>query len=389
MTASVDVAPTTLAAEAPQTASGSGEGAVHIIADRDEIVPLQLLRGIAASGVVASHLLERYARRSSVTGDLPDFLAALGHTGVTMFFAISGFIMVHVALRNRSRPSPVSFLRNRLLRVAPLYYLTTLLMIAFAWATASLSTRTDHGLPSALELALSFLFIPYRAPSGLVQPVYGLGWTLQYEMFFYLLFALGLACGARRGIWCVLAVLGLLVGIGFGMDEPAGRWGVAIVVHTLTRPILLYFAIGMAIALVRNRLEGRLPSLPAPVMALGALIALAFAAMLGDAHGEALAAIAIALGVTVLTYPAPPRSTTGRSFLAMSRAWGDASYSIYLTHSFLLGAFAAATIPLLASVPLALPVLTLLACLVCAAAGWLSWRFVERPMNAMLRRRSR
>jgi exopolysaccharide production protein ExoZ len=64
---------------------------------------------------------------------------------------------------------------------------------------------------------------------------------------------------------------------------------------------------------------------------------------------------------------------------------GDASYGIYLTHSFLLGAFALATgrVAAAGNAPLALVVL--LGCLLCFGAGWLTWRFVERPLTERLR----
>ena len=96
-----------------------------------------------------------------------------------------------------------------------------------------------------------------------------------------------------------------------------------------------------------------------------------------------MAAIAVALAVTILPCAA---AGTGR-FAAFSRAFGDASYSIYLTHTFLLGAFASLT----ASVAIlglpALGAMALLACLLCGIAGWLTWRWVELPIARRIRGR--
>ena len=355
--------------------------------DRDQIAPLQLLRGLAASGVVVEHLLERYVRRGAIAHDLPDFTTRLGQTGVATFFAISGFIMVYIALRaDRGPPSGWSFLRNRFLRVAPLYYLMTLLIVLFGWLAQGVGARSGVAsrLPNATEFLLSFAFVPHRGVNGLIQPIYGLGWTLHYEMFFYLLFAAGLAVLKRRGAVLVLAVLGLLVAAGTGIDAPPDRVGVSIAAYIFTRPIMGYFAIGILIALVRQRIGDRLPMLPMSVIALVAVAALGVAAI-DPRQIVAMAAIAVAVAVTVLTTPA----TTPRSdgFAAFSRAFGNASYSIYLTHSFVLGAFASATVSIVAHGTPALVAMAVLACTLCFGVGWLSWRLIELPIAAAVRGR--
>lgn len=353
--------------------------------DRDQIAPLQFLRGVAASGVVIEHLLERYAKRDVIPGALPDFTSKLGQTGVAIFFAISGFIMVYISLRgDRSPPTGPAFLRSRFLRVAPLYYLTTMLMILFGWVTHGFGRAPGYRLPNATELGLSFAFIPHRGVKGLIQPIYELGWTLHYEMFFYLLFAVGLSLVARRAGVLILVVLGLLVLAGTGIDAPPDMLGLRIVAYVFTRPIMGYFGIGIAIALLRHRFWHRLPVLPVPAMVVILLAALAIAAC-DVSRAVTMLAVAVALSVTVLP-SAPIRGPPG-VIPRLSRAFGDASYSIYLTHSFLLGAFASATASIAVRGTPALIAMTLLACIVCFAVGWLTWRLVELPIADWLRGR--
>ncbi len=355
--------------------------------DRDQIAPLQFLRGVAASGVVIEHLLERYARRGAIPGGLPEFTSKLGQTGVATFFAISGFIMVYISLRDDRRPpTGPAFLRSRYLRIAPLYYLMTLVIIAFGWVTHAFGTDPAYRLPNATELILSFGFVPHRGVNGLIQPIYGLGWTLHYEMFFYLLFAVGLSLWARRGAFLVLGVLALLVLAGTRIDAPPDMLGLRIIAYVFTRPIMGYFAIGILIALVRHRFWSRLPVLPVPAMVAILLVALAVAA-LDVGEPVTMLAVAVALGVTVLpSAPASPDREPG-AVSAFSRAFGEASYSIYLTHSFLLGAFASATASIAGRGAPALVAMTMLACAVCFAAGWLTWRLVELPLADWLRGR--
>lgn len=360
---------------------------VELGAGGDRIAGVQFLRGIAAFGVVAEHLFERYAKRGFLEGvELPTFATHLGETGVFAFFAISGFIMVYITARQGGRePTAAGFLVSRILRVAPLYYLTTVLIVAFGWATQPLSTNATFRFPSLSQWLLSFAFIPHRGSNGLLQPVYSLGWTLHYEMFFYGLIALGLAFRRAGGLAAVLLALCALTAIGAFLEEPASSYGLEVIVYAWTRPVMLYFVVGMIIALLRAKLAGRLPNAPLPIIAAVALVALLAASAL-PGYALKLAGISAALAATVLIEPRDCTRTWGLA--AFARAMGDASYSIYLTHSFFLGAFALATGSLVASGggPMLAP-LALLACLGCLVAGWLVWRFVERPIIDRLRGR--
>ncbi|MCA1196364.1 acyltransferase [Sphingomonas sp. R647] len=356
--------------------------------EQGQIVALQLLRGVAALAVVVEHLLQRYEKRGALPAELPEFVAKLGQTGVFAFFAISGFIMVFITSRDRQAPpSGAAFLRARFLRVAPLYYLTTLLIVVFAWATQGLGTLSDFRFPTLAEWVGSFLFIPHRGANGLIQPIYGLGWSLHYEMFFYLLFAAGLAIHRRHGVLLVLAVLGLLAALGPLIAAPADRWGLSVIAYVFTRPVMLIFMAGMILARIRERCGDRLPSAPLPLIASVAIAALWLAATL-ETIGAMLGAIVLALAVCVLVVPRD-REAGGR-FAMFSSAMGNASYSIYLTHSFVLGAFAAATSAIAAEGPGPLMALVLMACTGCFILGWLTWHLIEVPMTNRLRgKRSR
>ena len=92
-----------------------------------------------------------------------------------------------------SRPFKI-FVR-RLIRIIPLYWLCTLGVFCVACAKPELLHSTK---PDFMNLVKSLLFIPYRKESGAMQPVLFLGWTLEYEMYFYLVFALALQCFRSR-----------------------------------------------------------------------------------------------------------------------------------------------------------------------------------------------
>ena len=342
----------------------------------NEILNLQFLRGAAALLVVACHLIERFVKRDLYPMEYRDLAWALGEVGVAAFFAISGFIMVHTTLssfgsQGKARP----FIRRRFFRIAPLYYLTTLALVAF-----KLAVDSGYSLPSVAEMVKSLAFIPYRDSEGLMRPVYGLGWTLEYEMYFYLLFALGMCFRSRLGLFLILLVLCLQVAFGGQIAERLGEQSnLGVIVAYFAEPIVLYFVIGIAIALVYRMTGSFTIGLPDAV-----LCAVGFAVMIGAAIDLTVPRY-LAIGVTVGLLALLRSRTPSRAFSFFSRICGDASYSIYLTHSFILGAIAVLFVKMgIGGIP-ALLLYVSIAGAICLGLGWLTWRLVEKPIAGVLK----
>lgn len=198
---------------------------------------LQALRAVAAWLVVADHALLEITHN-----DPRNWLTAIawdmGSTGVYIFFVISGFIMAHISWQDFGRTgAPANFLRRRVTRIGPLYWLATI--AAFAFHRVSMTHGADAGWR---ELLRSLLFIPDLDAMGQLAPVLSQGWTLSYEMMFYTIFAGALAL--RRP--------GALAAVGFGLGAltlvgpllPPG------VVAQLASPIVLWFVVGVALGAV-------------------------------------------------------------------------------------------------------------------------------------------
>ncbi len=149
---------------------------------------IQIRRAFAALSVVFFHL------------DYPGF--KLGSFGVDVFFVISGFIMTHIC-----NEDPGHFLLRRMTRIIPMYWLLTLLLAAAATLRPDWLHSTSV---TAAYLAQSLLFIPYAKDNGTLFPILGVGWTLNFEMMFYLLTALFLYASRRLAtLYASLALLGL------------------------------------------------------------------------------------------------------------------------------------------------------------------------------------
>ncbi|CAN7414150.1 acyltransferase family protein [Phenylobacterium sp. LjRoot219] len=114
------------------------------------LLNLQMLRALAAYLVVLVH-----AEPLAVRAGLPERSLHFGASGVDLFFVISGMIMV-ITTADR-RHTPLSFLRDRLTRIAPLYWAITLAVFAMAWVAPALlqSTTADP-----VHLLKSMAFVP-------------------------------------------------------------------------------------------------------------------------------------------------------------------------------------------------------------------------------------
>jgi peptidoglycan/LPS O-acetylase OafA/YrhL len=347
-----------------------------------KLVLLQVLRALAALSVAMLHAQHDASAVAERTGRAFEPIRAFPwEAGVDVFFVISGFIMVYASERLFGRPEgPRLFLARRVARIVPIYWAVTTVYLFVALAAPALVNAEFVGWGRVLA---SYLFIPVARADGMVQPLYGLGWTLNYEMFFYALFALAVARPRKRAVLALGAGLVGLVLIGrifHPLPEPFGFW---------THPIILEFVYGMALALL-HATGFRLSALPRALLAAAAiltLVAVATAIALGDAaipfrhfyYGipAAMLVAAVAFG---------RERDAGRIPLArLGAAIGDASYALYLIHPFVIRA--GRELVLRSGLGAAIGPWGFVALALAAAvlASMLVYRFFERPLTARVR----
>jgi exopolysaccharide production protein ExoZ len=342
---------------------------------------IQILRALAATLVVVGHSLYDSGyiaeRTGRLTIDLPYFDWGFG---VDVFFVISGFIMIYTSADSFASSGAAStFLKRRFVRIAPLYWLMTIALIAVSiFAPKFLNVQIENWR----SIIASFLFIPDIRGNGEVRPILAAGWTLNYEMFFYAIFACCLALPLRRGVLCltgffvVIAVLGALVSLP-GIALPF--W---------TDSIILEFVIGVLIGLAC--LSGR--RVPASAAVMLTVIAVVAAIALGPLWGwnrmlPRFVYAGLPAGLLVAAAAMGPGLSPTR-FVMPLVAVGDASYSLYLTHPFVLRPFRNFWMVLDGgSLPLGLYVIT---CVLVGIAGAIAiYRLIERPLTSYLQRRTR
>lgn len=359
-------------------------------ADHRRLESVQVLRGVAAMLVVFNHA--GLLALSQATSLGPSLLvpsrafANLGAIGVDLFFVISGFVMALSARRFAGSHKAGTFLALRFVRIAPLFYLACLLMLANL-------IRAQVPLDPS-SILNSITFIPVFDDANYSWPLHYLGWTLAFEFAFYLFVALliGSGWGGKTGV--LLALVICVPFIGFVVRPQWAAWNV------ITNPILWEFALGVAAFLLWDGhwlQRFRFHFLAMAILALGVMgftlwngptelsvgdltISLnASGRASGTVKGVTSVARAFQWGIPMFLCFCAVLGIVGSITTRGGRLLeliGDASYSIYLSHLFLIMAMK----ELLNHVSLHPDLVLLLALAFAPVVGIVVYRIVERPM---------
>jgi peptidoglycan/LPS O-acetylase OafA/YrhL len=344
----------------------------------EQVLPIQYLRGLAATMVIFHHALDQFA------GFKVALPTPFGASGVDIFFVISGFVMTYTVHTHNYSPS--AFLLRRYIRIVPIYWIVTIFTSALLFFD---SAQVRHSIFSVTHLVASLFFWPMRDPGepAVISPVLKLGWTLNYEMYFYLVFAALLPLGPRvRAVltFCFFSIVCVAAALIPSEPIPLVFWG---------QPIVFEFLFGCIIA--QLFISGRLDAISRPACVLAGLVC---------ALGLLLSGLYLRYGIDpegdwrVFTFGVPAagivavcvalsRHETMRKDRKVLHYIGDASYSIYLMHL-----FAVIFIRIVWS-KLALPTTGLVATavfvVICLASGLalgcFTYAAVERPATARVK----
>lgn len=290
---------------------------------------IQMLRGVAALLVVFVHA--RYAMLDTDQWALANQVFMPGAMGVDLFFVISGFIMYYSTAGSPGGPhEALRFFIKRFARVWPVYAAVTL-----AYVLAVIGSGYFEGNKANFFRSIFFIPLDVHAPPyfSMALPV---GWTLIFEMYFYVAFAVSMLFGRLR--WFVLASWALLSVIllplarrGFGLEVDVDL-GYGRAMAIASSPFVLEFLAGVLIGWLyrARRLTLRSNYVAAHVMAMGVGFAIwAIYSGVTVMHGPmrwgwpvALMVLCTAIACKTLDLRVPRVLT-----------WlGSISYSLYLTH---------------------------------------------------------
>ena len=329
------------------------------------ILSIQILRFIAALSVVVFH--SQNALKGKLIGhhqDGIDHAFGVGASGVHIFFVISGFVMVYTTWR--SRLTSGKFLSRRLIRIYPIYWLMASLYLV---AHSVLNTPYHLSAPQVLGAAA---LLP-TASSLVIGP----GWTLSFEMYFYLCFAFALVAGLKRGLliltgfYLLSAVAGLLLA-----DHSS-------IGYVATNSLLLEFVggawLGYAFAhgfYVRPRVGG--------LLVAAALVLLISGFWL---HYERIPSViswglpSLLLVTGALAFEPRLRTAAGRGAAKL----GDSSYLLYLSHILVIDLLIATPLGLWDRSPSAAVWLSIPIAAVCTIAAAIGYQVIELPLLKVLK----
>ena len=333
-----------------------------------ELRSIQYLRAIAALMVVAFHI-EVTLVKMGWQGQLTQFLAG----GVDIFFVISGFIMWLTTAR--AQTTPAQFYHRRIVRIVPLYWIVTTFIVLVSLVAPRLmqSSRFD-----AAHVTASYLFVAWPHPVLTeLFPVIGPGWTLNYEMFFYLVFGAALLLQPGRRLWFTGGVLGALVALGV-VFKPSGIGGF------YTSSLMLEFLFGMIIGWAYCRWRFASTPLAWALSAAGALGLIAFGS--GAAVPATLRFLLYGLPASAIVSGAVMLETAeGLVENDFGLLLGAASYAIYLTHGVLVSALMQVVRRILPG-PAGQAVFAVAAMSAAISFGVAVHLGIERPVSAWLRK---
>ena len=293
------------------------------------LLSIQALRGFAALYVVVFHsgLALAHADIPALAW-LTTHVIKRGHVGVDVFFVISGFIIAWVAILGPKGPEPAGeFLVKRAFRLAPPYWLMSVLHSA--WLNPV----------SAGVLLTSLAFMPQANADApyFGYPALYVGWSLNYEVFFYALCAIGLALFGRRALGLVaLALFTTTIIVPFWHSgavqrNPEALYDWATPLQALAAsPLVLEFLLGAGLAWLYAAHRHRLtPAFARVLMAVG--VATFVMSVVGpvpkfDLLARGLPAGALLIGMVAMEH-------CGELRVPRVAVWlGELSYALYLVH---------------------------------------------------------
>lgn len=283
---------------------------IAAVAKSPALKSLQILRAIAAISVVYYHV-----------GAMPHF----GSFGVDIFFVISGFFMTMVLARKQD---PFVFAVDRITRIVPLYWILTTCLLVIAWLAPHILNSTTANLEN---YAKSLMFVPYFKEDGSLRPLLALGWTLNYEMFFYLCLWCSLLLTKRYYlITASFFIIASFLLLGHRTDDP-------VLTMFFKNVQLLEFVLGILVyKLYVSRAWRQVKPGVASAAALAAYCTMAAGESLRlDINGFWLYGLPSTVLVLAMLNLEPLFQGNG-PVVRLWKGMGDASYATYLSHYYVV-----------------------------------------------------
>lgn len=319
---------------------------------------LQILRAFAAINVVMYHVIGTSIAYGFEPNQL-NLLKGWGASGVDVFFVLSGFVMLHSQLQKKR--SAWNFFKFRLIRIVPIYWFVTMVAVASYFLIPSSGFNSDT--PSIARILESLFFLS-EAILG-EYPILAVGWTLEWEMLFYLIFASSLIFSQWNKSYLFIFLFFIFI------------------IITTSEFIIIEFLYGMLIAYTYNHFkighqQGLIVAIVGFVLLFGSI------GSINQLHSEhfynfyrvvnwGLPSFLIIFGLVYANQYKSP----------LLKYLGDASYSIYLIHVLFISVYYKVITYI--SIPLNNDFLALSCLIASIFCGAFLYSFIEKPLTLLVK----
>jgi peptidoglycan/LPS O-acetylase OafA/YrhL len=298
--------------------------------EKQRLDGIQALRAIAAIAVVLFHTMSTFDDHRTSLPNWINGLIARGNIGVDLFFVISGFVITLSTFSSvdgwRTSNSPLSFWVKRFFRIAPAYWVVTIVYIYY------------YPIVETGKIEKSLLFAPLsndQAPYYGV-PVLYVGWSLVYEMYFYLVFGASLFFKKKSAFFLIsyfaatLVVIPIISGNGIHVSPEAAGFYRHAYFAMATNPMVSEFLLGCGVAYLYRSVRDRVVSRYVVALLISSVILVLLCIETGPGgfsvvrHGVPFSALLLA--VVLADYRHLIRVPRFAVYL------GEISYGIYLVH---------------------------------------------------------
>ena len=302
----------------------------------DKIKTIHYLRGIAALLVVCFHIRE-YINGVYAQQNLGDLLFLSGASGVDLFFIISGFIIAMST--DKKHETNLTFIIKRIFRIYPVFLISLIIFIA-----VNNVFTLDEIIRSALLLHKNYSASAPFYDYNILYPA----WTLTYEIYFYIIFVISLSISKRHAT--VIASFILAAPVLFFQSYFNGEVSLAAdtninvdipligpIIKLVSSPMMLEFIYGMILYKLYNALKNykNINTSIVSVFLTGTYVCMFFSGYRFGYGPVNFGLWALVLLVGCLLYE---RFNTVADYKVLN-ALGDYSYSMYLSHAFIISFF--------------------------------------------------
>ena len=302
-----------------------------------------------------------------------DVIGMHGYFAADIFSVLSGFILMYTT---KGKQSSRFFLYNRWIRIVPLYWFFTFITYFLIRIMPQISLMSEAKISYLLK---SMFFIPFVNGKGASVPMMGVGWTLNYEMFFCVIFWLAMKMNHKlRGVISSVIVI-VLVGAGevFKIEPYFIRY--------YTDSFLLEFVFGIVIFYIKDFVTEAVKNRSVKISGYGIFL-LSWGALLMDLGVETDIIRGFRIGlpsffIVLLCISFFEKKT----FPPLLAGLGNATYSIYLLEYFTTALYKAIAIYVGAGLKVILFMGMFLGTLL---GGWLLYHLAEKPSYRFLKKYS-